>query len=268
MTKWLSWGVTATLLIATLSGIIISYPYHEEHPLISTVGIETVVPFGDFFRTLHYFSGQLTLLLLWMHTIEALIKRRAQRRPWWAWSILILTLPAILFILFTGYVIRDDETGFSAGRIAEHLALSIPWVGKYMNHLFFLVSQDGVHRPWLIHVYLTGLVLGGTGLWHFRLRLLSLLDLGCWGTICTALSLVWPASLVAPQETTLVKGPWFFLGVQELLRYLPPFWAGIAYPSLPVVCLLGYYWRPRLATLSLLLWALSYGIFLLMGACR
>ncbi len=31
-----------------------------------------------------------------------------------------------------------------------------------------------------------------------------------------------------PQET--VKAPWIFLGIQQMLRYLPPFHAGIALP--------------------------------------
>ncbi len=268
MSLWLSWGLAACFALAILSGLVVSYPYREEQPLITTVGLETVVPFGDFFRAFHYFSGQLTLLLLLLHTAEALWKRKERLRPWWAWAALVISLPATLLILFTGYIIRGDETGFSAGRIAEHLAQSIPWLGTLLNHLFFLVSQDGVHRPWLTHVYLSGLILGITGLWHFRLRALRSSDVAAWATVCAAISLLWPASLVAPSFATLVKGPWFFLGVQELLRYLPPFWAGIVFPSIPALALWTFYLKPRVGLGILTLWLISYGVLTLIGAWR
>ncbi len=268
MTPWLSWGVAACFFLAILSGLVVSYPYREAQPLITTVGLETVVPFGDFFRAFHYFSGQLTLVLLVLHTAEALWRRRELLRPWWAWAALVMSLPTTLLILFTGYIIRGDETGFSAGRIAEHLAQSIPFFGVLLNHLFFMVSQDGVHRPWLTHVYLSGLTLGISGLWHFRLRALRSTEVAAWATVCAAISLVWPASLVAPTDATLVKGPWFFLGVQELLRYLPPLWAGIVFPAVPALCLLGFYVKPRFSVGVLALWLVSYGILTLMGAWR
>lgn len=268
LTPWLSWGLTATFLIAIFSGLVVSYPYREEHPLISTVGLETVIPFGAFFRALHYFSGQLTLLLLLWHTGEALWARRERVRPWWAWTALVLSVPATLLILFTGYIIRGDETGFCAGRIAEHLAKSLPVLGTILDHLFFLVSQDGVHRAWLAHLYLSGVVFGLTSLWHFRLRALRASDLAAWASMCAVLALLLPASLDAPTDATLIKGPWFFLGVQELLRYLPPLLAGIVFPSIPALSLLGFYWRPRLAVVVLGNWLVAYAFLTIMGALR
>ncbi len=46
---------------------------------------------------------------------------------------------------------------------------------------------------------------------------------------------VWDAPLGGPPNPTgipsdHVKAPWIFLGIQQLLRYLPSFWAGIGIP--------------------------------------
>ncbi len=265
---WISWGLAATFLLAMVSGVVVSYPYKEEHPLVSTVGIETVVPFGNLFRAFHYFSGQFTLLLAIWHTIEAMLSHAQRRRPWWAWSCLILSMTGVLLILFTGYIIRGDQTGFAAGHIAENLASSIPILGKIIDHLFFLVSKEGVHRAWLTHVYLSFLLFFLIATFHLRIEGLRSVDLAAWTSVYALFSLLIPASLHAYTEATLIKGPWFFLGVQELLRYLPPLIAGVIFPSIPALALILFYKWPRVSSVVLGIWFLVYSALTIMGALR
>ncbi len=265
---WVSWGAGAAFLLALISGLILSYPYREELPLISTVGIEGVVPLGEVFRALHYFSGELAFLLLFWHTGEALLSRAYERRDVLSWTALVATYPLLLLALFTGYIIRGDETGLSAGRIAEHLALKVPFLGWLINRLFFALAEEGVHRAYLAHIFVSVGLFLGLSTWHFRLRRLKLEDIALWAILALALGILFPPGLEAPPFPTHIKGPWFFLGIQEALRHAPPYLAGLIFPALPLFSLWAYKWRPRAAGLSLILWHVAYFLLLLKGALR
>jgi len=266
--RWVSWGLTASFFLALVSGLIVSYPFREEIPLVSTVGLETVIPFGAFFRAFHYYTGQLTFLLLGWHLVEALMVRAEKRRSPRAWFFLVGSLPLVTLALFTGYIVRGDQTGLSAGQIAEHLALKLPFLGVVVNRLLFSISEEGVHRAFMAHIYLSLAVFVLSGLWHFRLRTLRLDDLLLWFLLAGILALFWPVSLEAESFAPLIKGPWFFLGVQELLRHLPPFWAGVVFPLLPLLALWLYRFCPRVAGMVLSLWLGIYFWLTCVGAWR
>ncbi len=268
VSPWASWGLCASFLLAVITGIIINYPYRAEIPLISTVGIEGTVPFGALFRYLHYYSGQLAFLLLIWHTTEALLGQSYRYRRPFFWTTLISTYPLTLLVLFTGYIIRGDETGLLAGRIAENLALKLPLIGELINRLLFAVMEEGAHRAYLAHVFLSWGLLVGLISWHFRLRRLELEDLALWASVALLLALLFPPSLEFAPLATHAKGPWFFLGIQEALRYFSPYLAGLLFPALPLLLLWLCKWWPKRAALGLLLWHVVYLSFTLAGALR
>jgi len=188
------------------------------------------------------------------------------------WIRLTCLLPLGLLLLFTGYVLRGDATGQAAGAIAEHIASSVPWAGDFLDALFFDLSQAGwkkVYAQHLVGLPLAGLILAWPHLvrysprWrHLPLLLLSLLALSAW--------------LPAPMEPERpgmvhIAGPWFFLGLQELLRVLPPLAAGVAYPAtiLPLLFAANpQRKRHRLAVALLVAWLAVYLALSLAGYLR
>jgi len=264
--QWLRaypWGGASliSLFLSILSGIVVALQYDPNEAWYSTSTIELIAPYGAFWRALHYFSSQAFFLLLLLHLAMVLWKNEANYSRG-AWIRLCSTLPSGLLLLFTGYVLRGDATGEAAGAIAEHICLSVPLIGQQLNNLFFDLADSGLRKVYVHHVI--GLVvLGGIAAWPHLRRYTALWRNHLLLVLATiALSVVVPAP-VEPSRFGLlfIAGPWFFLGLQELLRYWPPFVAGVLVPLIPMTLL---FWLPQSpkarirVLLAIGLWLLLY----------
>lgn len=260
------WGGTAliSLYLSIVSGIVLALHYDFKEAFYSLTTIELIVPYGAFWRSLHYYSSQLFLLLSLLHLSMVLWKKSADMKRS-SWIRLCLSLPSAILLLFTGYVLRGDATGEAAGMIAEHICVSIPLAGEALNALLFDLSASGVRKVYVHHVI--GLVvLGGITVWpHLRKYRAAMHN----HLLLILLTLTLAAILHAPIEASrfgllFIAGPWFFLGLQELLRSLPTFVAGVLIPLIPVLllCTLPRQGRPRsLILLLLVLWLCVYAWF-------
>ena len=259
------------LLLSLLSGVVLALQYAPATPFYSTATIELVIPYGKFWRSLHYYSSQAFFLLLLMHlTVELVNQHTIFKRL--SWIRLTTCIPVSLLLLFTGYVLRGDATGEAAGNIAEHIALSIPLFGRLFNSLLFDVTSAGMKKVYANH--LIGLVvLGFICTWPHLRRYAH-----TWSHHFVVVFLVLVLSLLAhapmePDHIGLlhVAGPWFFLGLQELLRFIPPFWAGVVVPCLVLLPLFFFPFSSKLrkTVLTLMgLWLLCYGLLTTTGWWR
>ena len=233
--RWGGWSLIC-LYISLLSGIVVGIQYNEAEPFYSTVALDVLVPYGQYFRSLHFYSSQFFFLCAVIHFIiifnktgDYSNKRRIS---------LVLTLPTILVLLFTGYVLRADSTGASAGMIAENIIRSVPLIGSVLNEMLFAISTHGMQRVYLHHVISFDLLFLFLAWDHLRRYPVKLSH----HPIILALVLsfsIFIAAPIDPEELGIfyITGPWFFLGLQELLRYITPFIAGIVVPGLFVLAL-------------------------------
>lgn len=235
--KWGARGLIS-LYVSVISGIVLALQYDFSHPFYSAVAQETLIPFGSFWRSLHFYSSQLFFLFCLVHLWAVIVNRSIFKMPPLKWLLALASLPLALLLLFTGYVLRGDVTGESAGMIAEQIALSIPIVGESVNNILFAISDEGMKRVYANH--LAGLaVLWLICTWdHLRRYRVLVADHGLLLVMTVILSVI----LVAPMEvlapgTHYIGGPWFFLGLQELLRFIAPFGAGVVLPMLIFVLL-------------------------------
>ncbi len=233
--KWGEWSLIA-LFISVLSGLAVAFQYDPATPLYSASSLDLLVPFGDSFRALHFYSSQLFFLFSIVHLWAIFDRADTYSRS--QWIRLVSTLPIALLILFTGYVLRADSTGSSAGLIAENIITAIPGIGRILNSILFSISDDGMKRVYINHVIGFSIVWGVLAWEHLRKYRTSFHH----HPLLTATILLACILPTAPFEQEQlgffhIAGPWFFLGLQELLKFLPPLVAGILIPGSLIIAL-------------------------------
>ncbi len=257
--RWGEYSLLA-LYISVLSGLVVGYQYDPAAPFYSVSTLDMLVPFGEYFRSLHFYSSQFFFLFCVLHVIGTFDAAQNFTRK--QWILLTATLPVTILLLFTGYVLRGDSTGYSAGMIAEAILLDLPLIGQPINDLLFSISDNGMKRIYVNHII--GLsILGGWLAWsHVKKYRVPFSR----HIILTLGIIIFSIFVAAPFEpdhlgVTYISGPWFFLGLQELLRYFPPMIAGFIIPLtlLVAIALLNktdrYY---RAVLLFIICWLLGY----------
>ncbi len=262
--RWGSWSLIC-LYISIASGIVVGLQYDLTHPYYSVTALDLLVPYGEFFRSVHFYSSQFFFLLACIHFIAVFSKTDNYSQH--DWVVLIMALVVGLLLLFTGYVLRDDNTGFSAGMIAEAILKNIPLVGNTLNSVLFSISEHGMQRVYVHHVITLDvfwLILSWNHLRRYRVKVTDHIPLIC-------LTLGFCLMIAAPLEPeglgiTYISGPWFFLGLQELLRYFHPLFAGVIFPATFLVALL--YARNQNRHFRKILWFIYIwlGIYALLSA--
>lgn len=256
-------GISLLLfLVLGVTGVIEMFLYvptpqvaHE-----SVRQITYLAPFGWLLRNLHFWAGQLMVGTVILHMARVVFSGGYKARRF-NWLIGAVLLSLTLLLDFTGYVLRWDQDTIWAFVVGTNLVRSVPGIGPGLYR--FLVGGETLAAPALLRFY-TWHVLGLAGLalvfitWHIfrvrrdggishrktdapRIRRDRLIRTEVTAMLLTlagllALSLLADAPLGPPGDpatpATAPRAPWFFLWVQELLRFGSPFVAGVLVPLL------------------------------------
>lgn len=260
-------------LVTVVTGLLLTFYYvptpNGAHS--SVVLINDVVSFGALIRGLHYWGAQLMVLAATLHLARVVFTGGYRPPRELNWFIGLGLLVITLLWDFTGYVLRWDDGGFWALTIGTNLFRQIPLYGDAIYHALVGDSQIGANallRFYGWHIFgltLVGILAIVYHLWRLRidggisrpvptdgkiLAFISRDELIFRELVAAAFvsaGLIFVSVFIAVpigQEASVTSGasevqaPWIFLWVQELLRFVPPFWAGIATP-LAVLLALG-----------------------------
>lgn len=253
-------------VIVILTGLLLMFYYvptvEQAHPSLTL--IDGVVAFGRLTRSLHYWSAQALVVIALLH-LSRIVFTGGYRPPRdFNWLVGLSLLVIILLWDFTGYALRWDEDSIWALLVGTNLLKVVPGAGEALYRLVVgdtALGASALLRFYTWHVFgLTLLGVAGIGYHIWRIRvdggishplprpdrprvyisretlfyrefITAIFATGALLLLATYLppALGVAANLLAPVSGE-VKAPWFFLAVQELLRYVSPLWAGWLLP--------------------------------------
>jgi quinol-cytochrome oxidoreductase complex cytochrome b subunit len=209
----------AAFIVAAASGVAVAVPYRPGDAYGSIATMLLVNPAAAFFRNLHYWSGQACLLATLLHVWDHLRARTEGRVGRGVWLRLTLTLPLVVFLMLSGFMLRGDAEGRQALRIVADATAQVPLLGSLLS-AFLLGIGDRLDVLYIQHAATATIIVWLFIIEHAR-RVWSRLPALVAVLIATgALSMLVSPGLHNGFDP-VVKGPWYFLGLQEILHWTP-----------------------------------------------
>ena len=262
-------GMTAVLVVVLFAtGLLqlLMYVPSTTYAYTSVLEMYHRVPFGGWVRNIHYWAGNLLVLVTSLHLLRVFLTGALDRGRQLNWVVGLFLLCLVLFANFTGYLLPWDQLAYWAVTIFTGMFAYIPFFG---TDLMLLLRGGPEVGPatlalfYALHVSLVPLGLGILCIWHFWLvrkagglvrvptlppekltRVPTVPALirreATVGLLVLAALLLFAAlndaPLADPANPGLspnpAKGAWYLVGLQELLLHMNPIIAICVIPAL------------------------------------
>ncbi len=224
----------ASLVIALISGILLIPGYQSAlQPFKSVSAIVNSSPFGHFLQSCHSYAGDIFLISLFLHVLEYLLKRSFNSYHWKSWLWLVVLVPISILLVFSGFLSMGSLESWDATQIFKNILNSWGALGNTLNRFLLLSSQKNSVLTILMHHASTFTVLTLI-LTYIHLKRLQADPFAFYYTflLIALLAILLPVGIgTHPQsELAVVKGPWYFRGLQEMLSWMPVGLAGFVFP--------------------------------------
>lgn len=224
----------ASMIISISSGLVLAFQYQPYGNVFKRMEeITTLIPYGGVLRQIHYFSAELFVISMTLHAIEHFIKKRYRVYDASEWVRLIVSLSLCYYLLFTGFILKGDKEGIYAGYIMLNIVDRFPLAGHVLSGFFMRRGHDFFLLPYIYHCMILPVIIVFLLKRHIREWLPdgNILLFTIVLTLLLSIMIV-PGVPVPPDAEVLdIHGPWFFLGIQFLLRYLPPMVSAVFIPG-------------------------------------
>jgi quinol-cytochrome oxidoreductase complex cytochrome b subunit len=274
-----TWGLggLAILLVMLLAatGVMLMFVYtpSPETAYNDMLALQTDVWFGQFVRNVHHWSGNLLVIVAFLHLLRVFFAGGYRPPREFNWVLGVSLLLLVVVANFTGYLLPWDQLAYWAVTVGSSLLGYIPLIGKALSDLLLGGPEVGaatLTNFYGLHVAIIPLAMMGIisfHIWRVRKDTLSIprgvgeersdrvervttlphlvsIEL-VFALVMIALILLWAAWVDAPLEAAAnpdhspnpAKAAWYFMGIQELLLHFHPTFGAIIIPGLAILAL-------------------------------
>lgn len=252
----ISWLCVGFFIVCLVSGALIAFEYYPHLAYKSVMHISYEVSYGMFFRKMHYFSGEATLVLSLFHTFFELYKRSdiTPKR----YYIGVFALFLLIVLMFSGYVLKADLNAISAAQVALGLMENVSFLQPFV---YFIKDTDQFfYRFYLIHIVIIPAIFIYALYIHTK-TLQTKLTVVAFGLCLILMIIDMPQDIDPSQISNAVSGPWFFLGAENLLIKNVNQTVVVLYMVAFFAIFSILYKRFKFGLFLMLLWIISYAYF-------
>jgi len=278
----LTWGLggMAVVLVCMLfaTGLMLKFIYQAvpDRAYESIIHLQNDVLFGQLIRNIHHWSGNILLVMVFLHLLRVFFTGAFHSPRQFNWIIGLAMFLAVLSSNITGYLLPWDQLSFWAITICTGMLEYVPGIGAWLQALVRGGSDIGPATLSIFFAIHTAVIPAGLLIlmpWHFwRVRkagglvvprrpdegedsadervatipdliLREIVVALVLIAVILAISVSFNAPLEAKANPGLspnpTKAPWYFAGIQELLLHFHPLFALFIIPLLLTAALLG-----------------------------
>ncbi|NWF89598.1 MAG: cytochrome bc complex cytochrome b subunit [Ignavibacteriaceae bacterium] len=209
----------SSFFIAVVSGIFLAVPYDIKNPYDSLSLLLLTNPAGVFFRNMHYWSAQVFLLSSILHIIDHFRRKTEKKLNNGVWFRVTVSLFFLFYIMISGFILKGDADSEQAGRILRSLFEQIPIIGSFIGTLF--LGREGDYQLVYVHHIATASILLWVIIVEHSKNFWAELNTFLYSLLFLVVIGLFFSAPLHDGKNVLIKGPWYFVGLQELLHWIP-----------------------------------------------
>ncbi len=209
---------TASFVIAVISGIFLAIPYDVKNPYESISALLLLNPAAVFFRNVHYWSAQIFLVFTILHVIDHLRRKTEYKVKDGVWFRLTVSILITFFVMLSGFILKGDADSQQALNIFSSLVKETPFIGDSIAFTL-LGSENDYQIIYVNHIATATIILSIIIIEHSKI-IWPKISVFIYTLILSAILGYIFSPMLHDGLHQIVKGPWYFIGLQEILHWI------------------------------------------------
>lgn len=207
----------AAFVLCAISGMLLAGAFDPRDGARSIAEWLLGNPAAVFLRNVHYWTAQLFLVFTVLHIWDHFHAATEQRVKSGVWLRLVLSIPVIAFLMLSGFLLRGDADARQAQLIFTEAVNMIPFAGPSLATLL-VGAGDQLMVVYMQHAASATIIVWLVIIEHARQLWPKSGAFTVVSLVTGAVALVLSPGLHDGLDA-LLKGPWYFLGLQEILHW-------------------------------------------------